>query len=222
MQRRICLVAALAAVLSFGAHAFAQQPKSSPPAKSSAQKQKSSGDFRRVSLGGDPNFTIEVPTSKIARQHDLDTAAKPNGELLYFLFGDSADGYLSCHLVASEYVKNMTPASSQQAFIEQGRSMCLGPIEREHGGKPSVGEVNSFKHRGDPALACAVSYMSKRKDPLGGPGTIDAVFYVAAPRKLYVLNCILSDRSQDDAQDAWGFLWGPVVRHMQDSLRIPR
>lgn len=187
--------ATIAGVAAFGVAALAQD------------------EWKTVTLNGDPNFTISIPAAVTDYSPSADAS-----DLMMFSVSTADHGSLICDAFRGDY-----PEGSSQASFSAG----LASRYRETFCKPesaTVGNINmhvseSFNHNGLQAATCVASY-TDRAEKL--PGGVDSTTVIAAPRTMYVLQCTALATTQSAAESDWTGFWEEKVRHIRDSLRLPR
>jgi hypothetical protein len=169
--------------------------------------------WKTVTLNDDPDFTISIP----AAITNYAPTADPD-DLMVFSASTEDRGTLICDLFRGTY----PPGSSQASF-----AAGLASRDRETFCKPGsatvdnveIHESESFNHGGLQGASCVASYTDHAESL---PGGVDSTTVIAAARNMYVLQCNILAPSQAVAEKHWSDFWEEKVRHVRDSLRLPR
>ncbi len=171
-------------------------------------------DWKTVTLGNDPDFTIEVPAI-VADDYVPPKPSKMN--LLIIALEIKAHGKMDCPLIGMRYPKNTTAKQFGEKLATTAREVWCRQYSKTVSNW-GVYDSNSFTSNGLSAASCTSSYIDSSEKL---PGTIESVTVIAAPKRAYNLTCTVHDESQDDAEFDWMEAWSDDVAHLQQSLHLP-
>ena len=170
-------------------------------------------EWKTVTLGGDPNLTISIPTVA----GDTGGAKNPD-DLMFFSIMAGGRGSLTCIVHRTAYPKDTTQEVFAAALATTRREVFCGQNQGTISGL-DIGGAKSFSHNGLQAAACTASYTDSAEKE---PGRVRSQMVIAAPSKIYFLTCTVEDEDQETAEYEWAVLWEEKVRHIQDSFHVPK
>jgi hypothetical protein len=169
--------------------------------------------WQSVSLEGNPAFTVDIPASA-GKDYVPDDASRAQGMIMYFSLDTKDSGAIGCGLNAIGYAAFAKRDDvTTQMFIKPGY-FCDSAVDSPGARKLLASTAVS---NGSPAEVCATSFTKGA----GANGYIWSSFSVAAPDRLYHLNCVVNAASQDTAEKTWGTTWAQFAAHVQQSIRLP-
>jgi hypothetical protein len=169
--------------------------------------------WKTVTLNDDPNFTISIP----AAINNYAPTADPD-DLMVFSASTNDRGTLICDLFRGIYPPGSTQASFAAGLASRDRETFCKPASATVD-NVDIHESESFNHGGLQGASCVASY-TDRTESL--PGGVDSTTIIAAARNMYVLQCNILAATQAVAEENWSAFWEEKVRHVRDSLRLPR
>ena len=170
-------------------------------------------EWKTVTLGGDPGFTVSIP----AAVGDYGGGKDPD-DLMFFSVEAAGHGALVCIAHRADYPKGVTQAAFAAALATERRKTFCSQ-DRSTISNLDIGDSKSFNHHGLQAAVCTASYTDSAQKM---PGIVTSQMVLAAPDKPYVLTCNVEDEDQELAEYEWATLWGDKVRHIQDSFHLPK
>ena len=171
-------------------------------------------DWQSVSLAG--GVGMDVPA--VVKNFRPD-AGDPDTELAYFDVNIEDDGDLFCMLQRLPYGGGNISRDTALVKLGSGgaRAFC-----QEDGKDISGWEANDWDSRSVDHVAggsCSAAYTdASEKDQ---PGTVETALLAAGRSHLFVLTCKVSHVDKDEAIASYVATWEDVIKHVQDSLRLP-
>lgn len=170
--------------------------------------------WQTVTLAGNPAVTLDIPASS-GKDYQPDDASKAQGMMMSFTLETKDSGAIGCGLNSISY-----QAFTKRDDVTQG--MFISPDSFCSEFPDSTGTKSLFSRgavsNGSPGAVCANSFS---KGAAGSNGYVFSSFSVAAPDRLYHLNCIVNAATQDSAEKLWNTTWSQFVGHIQDSIHLP-
>jgi hypothetical protein len=170
-------------------------------------------EWKTITLDGNPDFTIEVPTVAT-----LEPPSKDPDEFMFLRAqtGKGEDELFWCRVRRIDYPKGTTQDNYAKAFASPHRAKLCN-----HDGAKDweLLTSESFIHNGLQAATCASIYTDPKDKKR--PGQVKTKMMVAAPAGMYVLTCTVEDESLVDAGMFWKLLWRDYIAHMQKSFHLP-
>jgi hypothetical protein len=170
-------------------------------------------EWKTITLGGNPDFTIEVPTVAT-----LEPQGKDPDDFMFLQAqtGEGEDELLWCRVRRFDYSKGRTQATIAKAFATPHRAVLCN----HEGAKDwELLTSESFIHNGLQAATCASIYTDPKDKKR--PGQVKTKMIIAAPAGMYQLTCTVENESLVGAGFNWKHLWSDYILRMQKSFHLP-
>ena len=171
-------------------------------------------EWKTITLGGNPDFTIEVPT--------VATLEPPGKDPDDFMFlqaqtGKGEDELLWCRARRFDFPRGGTQDTYAKALASPRRAVLCN-----HDGAKDweLLTSESLIHNGLQAATCASIYTDPKDKKR--PGHVKTKMLIAAPAGIYQLICTVEDESFFYAGLKWKLLWRDYIARMQKSFHLPQ
>lgn len=168
-------------------------------------------EWKTITLGGDPDFTIEVPAAA-----KLEPQSKDSDEFMFLQAQAGRNGFLWCLARRFDY-----PKGGSQSVYAKTLATPRREVFCSHDGVKDAEVLTSvsFDHNGLQAATCAASYTDAKDKKR--PGHVQSQMIIAAPSGMYQLTCTVEDEDVEGAQMAWEYFWHDYIARMQKSFHLP-
>lgn len=169
-------------------------------------------EWKTITLRGEPGLTISIPFAA-----ENESALTNPDALMFFSVVSGLNGGLTCVAHRMDYSQGLTrEALAARLATERREALCSN--DGKTVSDVSIGGSESFERNGSQGAICTASYTDSAEE---SPGRVESQLVIAAPRKVYVLTCIVDDEDQESAEINWFVTWQDRVRHIQDSFQVP-
>ena len=168
-------------------------------------------EWKTITLGGDPGFTIEVPTAAT-----LEPPGKDPDEFMFLQASAGENGLLWCLARRFDYPKGGTQGIYAKVLATPRREVFC---ERDGAKDAQILTSDSFDHNGLQAATCAASYTDPKDKKR--PGHVQIQMLIAAKNGMYQLTCTVEDETVEDAEMSWEYFWHDYIRRMQKCFHLP-
>jgi hypothetical protein len=170
-------------------------------------------DWQTVSLNGNPDFTIDLPTA--TTDYTPDPADAAEGMLMNFAIQTDDGGAFTCALNRVVNDKQYTP-KIQRSFLKTTKRNALCSEDGATG--LTIGGSEATTVDGLTAGDCVASYYKSNSDL---HGWVMNPTMIVGTKSYYLLTCYYATDSQDEATARWVMTWHAKAQHIQQSLKIP-
>jgi hypothetical protein len=168
-------------------------------------------EWKTITLGGNPDFTIEVPTVAT-----LEPQGKDSDEFMFLQVQTGENEMFWCLARRFDYPKGRTLDAYTKALATTRRAVFCN----HEGAKDwELLTSESFIHNGLQAATCASVYTDPKDEKR--PGHVKSQMLIAAPTGMYQLTCTVEDESLFYAGLSWKHLWRDYIARMQKSFHLP-
>jgi hypothetical protein len=169
-------------------------------------------EWKTVTLRGEPGLTISIPSVAIDQG-----GGKHPDDLMFIAVMVPLHGGLVCLASRTDYPKDTHQAAFAAALATERREVFCNQDKATISGL-NIGGSKSFKHNGMQAAVCTASYTDSAEK---APGRVTSQMVIAAPAKIYMLDCTVEDEDQDTVEFEWSMTWADKVKRIQDSFHLP-
>ena len=168
--------------------------------------------WKTITLGGNPDFTIEVPAAA-----KLEPPGKDPDEFMFLQAQAGENGMLWCVAGRYDYPKGKTQDTYAKALASPRRAVFC-----EHDGAKDwqLLTSESLSHNGLQAATCASAFTDPKDKKR--PGHVETQMIIAAPAGMYQLTCTVENESLEDAGMSWEYFWRDYIARMQKSFHLPQ
>ena len=168
-------------------------------------------EWKTITLGGDPGFTIEVPTAAT-----LEPPGKDPDDFMFLQAQAGTNGLLWSLARRFDYPKGGTQGIYAKVLATSRREVfCTHDGVKD----AEILTSDSFDHNGLQAATCSASYTDPKDKKR--PGHVQIQMLIAAGNGMYQLTCTVEDQTVEDAEMSWEYFWHDYIRRMQKSFHLP-